>query len=160
MLYSKTPVVYRDVRIQHNHSAAFGFVASALSLEPIVIHCNSDLSYSLHKRLVTWSPVSPLEPGIPALPCKTKIGNNISNQLRLHHCCCFFRRSYDEKPPVRRDLDTPRAYVPFSLAAGQWPLNIQKNSNKNSELDFNLENLFTCPLSLPSAWSWAAFWSL
>ena len=99
MMYSRTPVVYRYVRIQHNHSAAFGFVASALSLEPILIHCNSDLSYSLHKRLVTWSPVSPFEPGIPALPCKTKIGNNISNQLRLHHCCCFFPQKLWQKPP-------------------------------------------------------------
>lgn len=48
-----------------------------------------------------------------------------------------------------RDLETPRAYVPFSLAAAQRPLNIQKNSNnKNSELDFILVNflltLFPC----------------
>lgn len=29
-----------------------------------------------------------------------------------------------------RDLETPRAYVPFSLAAGQWPLNIQKKKQQ------------------------------
>lgn len=159
MMYSRTPVEYRDVRIQPNHSAAFGFVASNLSLEPIAINCNSGLFYSLTQ---TFGHL------ISCLSIRTRDSSpSLQNENWKHYfkptstspLSLFFPRKLWRKTTSHARLGYTSGLCAFFARCR--PMALKYTKNKQQQKLFILVNFFfTCPLSLPSAWSWAAFWSL